>query len=136
MDIEDLNKDDLVILLNTIKSGMAFEDALKVLIPSSQRNIVETLHTLYCRKSHGTEVGTLTECQFYKEKDWNGEDHINWLNKVSTIITDYKTDATTLSKLIPFLCEVEEIRKDVLASHDKKGLDVFNKLITLYNLPQ
>ena len=125
MNIEDLNKDDLVILLNTIKSGMTYEEALNTLIPSNQRNIVETLHTLYCTKNHETD------CLLYINPDWNSADRIAWLNKISCIINNYKIDAFKLGKLIPALCDLEDIRKDVLTSEGQEGLDVFNKLIVL-----
>lgn len=133
MNIEDLSKDDLVILLNTIKSGMTYEEALNTLIPSSQRNIVETLHTLYCTKNHETD------CLFYISPDWNSADRMSWLNKISCIIKSLNTDATVVSRLIPYLCDVEEIRKEIRYGGDEKELSIFNAFILLgssvYNPP-
>ena len=122
-----MSKEDLIEVLRSVMYGTEPKEALANLIPESQRNVVITMHTLYCTRDHKNEGG----CTFYTEQDWNEDAHKLWIKIVDDMMKETNADVNTFNRIMPYLCKLEDMRKTISKEVGEQGLALFNYLLRL-----
>jgi hypothetical protein len=106
MKLEELSKDDLLLVATQLVAGTKLSDIEKIYIPVEVRRIAESLHTLFCKKSH--EAG---ECNYYKVSSWTDKDRKHWVNVVTATQKEFEfANYEMLEYTIRMLWEIEGVR--------------------------
>jgi hypothetical protein len=129
MELEDLSREDLLILTRSIMCGSTPAEAIAALIPERHRDTIIALHTILCSQPHNADG-----CQFYNEQNWTDHFHSYWIGLVGKILSKFDIDITQLSKMLPYLIEVAATRGRVLKEEGEKGVELFNYLLQLKDL--
>lgn len=136
MSLDNLTKEELIKIIKSNADVIDLDKILERFIPEKDRDIVTTLHTLYCKLPHQPIEGKI-HCSFYEEIDWTDKCKSLWLSYIGKILSEvnckYKSDIKTsdISKILQELTEVEDIKKEIEKDEGKAMLDIFLHLITL-----
>lgn len=125
MKLEDLNsleKEDLVLVSTRLIQGERLED-IKI-IPVRVRDIVTSLHLLYCRKDHDNK-----ECLFYDVGAFNSVDHIHWAAVYHSILDMFQIDDRILSLAISYIWDIEKIKQEAMKDIGEKAEALLSYLL-------
>jgi hypothetical protein len=124
MKLEDLSKDDLLLVATQLASGAKIEDIEKIYIPVEVRRIAEALHTLFCIESH--DKG---DCNYFIQKSWTDTDRKKWVDIVTFTIKKFDIDYHTFEYVIKKLWEVEGIKSHIDKEKGEKELSLLTFFI-------
>lgn len=129
MELEDLSREDLLILTRSIMCGSTPAEAIAALIPEKNRDTIIALHTILCSQTHNADG-----CQFYAEQNWTDHYHSYWIGMVGKMLNKFDIEIGQLHKILSYLVEVTAIKGKVLKEEGEKGLELFNYLLQLKDL--
>jgi hypothetical protein len=133
MELSQLSKHDLVTILKTVEAGASIEDALKEFVPSSIGDIINVLHSIYCKEKH-TGLEGESYCGYYDETLWTDSDHAKWLALMNRVIKKCDCDMKVIEDVFSYLTRIESIKEDLLKKEGEKGLLLLNTLLQLPNI--
>lgn len=128
IDIDKLDRDDLIIVTTAMREGSSYEEAIANLIPKKTIELIDSLHSLLCKDNHN-EDGS---CTYYNELV-SGPSHKNWLTELNTLRNSYndiENIDNILSEVIQYVWRVENIRFEVEKEVAVGGTSLFNYLLT------
>ncbi len=127
MELDKLDKGDLLVVINAMKEGIEFEDAINKVVPSGLKALADNIHSLFCKSNHDGDG----ECSYYRE-DITGESHLKVFKFISNIkeeFSDIEDTETIISDVIPYLWRVENIRFEVEKEVAFGGSKLFDYLL-------
>jgi hypothetical protein len=125
MKLEDLNsleKEDLVLVSTRLIQGERLED-IKI-IPVRVRDIVTSLHLLYCSKDHDNK-----ECLFYEDETFSSVDHIHWTAVYHSILDMFQIDNRILSLALSYIWDIEKIKREARKDIGEKAEALLSYLL-------
>jgi hypothetical protein len=133
MDLNHFSKADLIDILNIVKAGSSYEEALKSHVPTDVGNVISILHSLYCEEKHeGNEEDMY--CHFLIEELWTDLSHTRWLALFNGVIDKCECSVTNIIDIVGYLVKIENIKEEVLKKEGEKGLLILNTLLQLPNI--
>lgn len=130
MNLEDLSKEDLILVTYLIIEGKSVDEAIGMLIPTNIRDLVNGFHSLYCKRIHKGD----NCCDFYIEEVPNGKEHKYWYTVVADVISKfdmYEDVEVIIANIMRYLWEVEALKQRVEKEEVVGGLAIFNHLLNL-----
>jgi len=133
MELDGFDKKDLILIINNVESGMSLAESMKSFVPSNLGDVITTLHSLYCTEMHTGAEGE-NFCGFYNETDWVSPAHLKWLALFNRIFEKCESDTATITRMLKYVLDVEEIKDEVFKVEGEKGLLLLNTLLKLPNI--
>lgn len=125
MKLEDLNtleKEDLMLVSTRLIQGEKLENI--DIIPMRVRDIINSLHLLYCRKDHDS-----AECFFYNDLTFSSPDHKHWAAVYSSIMEMFQIDNITLARAISYIWDIEKLKKEARKDIGEKADPLLSYLL-------
>ena len=132
MRLEDLDKDDLLLVASSMATGKTLDDALSSIVPTQRKDIIDGFHSLFCRKQHIGE----SCCLYYTEKFYTDPIHLLWNNIVSAFIAETNSNDKLLMIILQYLWRVEVIRHDIEEKEEDSGIKLFDLLLSKMSQPE
>ena len=111
MKLEDLTRDDLLLVAQQLAAGEKLDTIEKRYIPLEIRRIAEGLHAVMCSSKHLDD--DKASCQYYKEKSWSDPTRKKWVSVVEFVLKMEGVNYPSLEYIIKRLWEIEGIKNKV-----------------------
>jgi hypothetical protein len=127
MQLEDLSREDLIIVAIEMSKGKPLDHILSTFIPTDIRSIVQSIHSILCKEKHGID----DYCKYYIESSepdpWNQPHHDRWHGITADILEIGNSSEVRLA--LDFLAMIEKTKLQAKKEGGEKVLDLLTYLI-------
>ncbi len=136
MNIEDLSKEELLIVVDQLQNGDTLEDVLAQLVPKSIQVLAYKAHILLCTQEHGPDDG---QCHFHSDdalpNKWKTDSHSEWVTYIFDLMLKTKSNENALFNAFRFVSEIMMDLEHISFDERPIILEILKNYITR-NLPQ
>jgi hypothetical protein len=134
MEIEELNKEDLIFITQLMRDGVSYDEAVANIIPIKTRDNVNSLHSLVCKKKH--DKSDIDFCNYYSEYNWINPYHAEWVVIYNDLLKSCNSDKPdTLEDIfygvVTYMWKIESMREEIEDKLGEQGVKLFTQLVKL-----
>lgn len=132
MNLQELSREDLLIVSNMLIEGSTIEEIEAKFISANTRALVDNLHLLLCNKPHSD--GSEDCCKYHEEDSYFAESKGCYLKILGKLIDDTEIDESELAIALSFMFAISGVVRNKLIGQSEGVARLVQKLLPLVPL--